>query len=133
MLSKKLLSLSDFEWASTARYIVYISSVANLKEINSNHVISFPLGRLGPVKLLKQKENVLSILEGNRTSIERFVGEHRAELDDNDLAVLRSLYLQYKGNAETVKGHIDIIETCLVEVELDIFQSKEAGEDEAVF
>lgn len=133
MSSSKLLSLSDFEWASTARYIMYISSMTGLKEINSNHVISFPLGRLGPEKLLKQKENVLALLEANKASIERFVGERSAELDSDELAVLRSLYMQYKGNAETVRGHIDIVGTCLVEIELGILQSKEVDEDDESF
>ncbi len=133
MSSSELLSLSDFEWASAARYIVYISSIANLKEINSNHVISFPLGRLGPDKLLKQKENVLVSLEANRASIERFVGAHKDELDEDEMAILRTLYLQYKGNAETVRGHIDIIATCMVEIELGVLQSKEADSDDALF
>ncbi len=133
MSSSKLLSLSDFEWASTARYIMYISSMAGLKEINSNHVMSFPLGRLGPDKLLTQKENVLSLLEANKAGIERFVGEHSGELDSDELAVLRSLYMQYKGNAETVRGHMDIIGTCLVEIELGVLQSEEATDEDALF
>ncbi len=133
MSNEKMLSLADFEWASTARYIVYISSIANLKEINSNHVISFPLGRLGPEKLLKQKERVLFVLEGNKVSIERFVGERRSELDENELAVLRSLYMQYKSNIETVKGHIEVIGTCMVEIELGILQSQEKEEDVTEF
>ncbi len=133
MSSEKLLSLEDFEWASTARYIVYISGIANLREINSNHVISFPLGKMGPAKLLKQKERVLSLLEGNKTSIERFVGKRKNELDVNELAVLRCLYVQYKGNIETVKGHIEVIGTCLVEIELGILQSQEVDENDQLF
>lgn len=133
MSEKKLLKLADFEWASAARYIIYISSIANLKEINSNHVISFPLARMGPGKLLKQKESVLVALEGNKSSIERFVGEHKADLDPEELAVLRSLYMQYKGNAEIVRGHIGIIATCLVEIELGILQSQEVGSDDDLF
>jgi len=130
---KKLLALSDFEWASVARYIMYISSMADLKEINSNHVVSFPLARVGPDKLLKQKECVLLVLEANKRGIERFVGEHRLELDKDELAVLRTLYMQYKASAEVVKGHIDIIGTCLVEIELGVLQSVEVGDDEALF
>lgn len=133
MSSIKLLSISDFEWASTARYIMYISSMANLKEINSNHVISFPLGRMGPDQLLKQKENVLLALEDNKTNIERFVGEYREELDKNELAVIRSLYLQYTSNAKTVNGHIDIIAACMTEIELGILQSEVDKEDEPLF
>ncbi len=133
MENEKLLSLSDFEWASTARYIVYISSVAGLSEINSNHVVSFPLGRIGPKRLLHQKELVLFRLEGNKKSIEKFVGKHRDALDDNELAVLRSLYLQYKNNIEMVKGHIDAIGTCIVEIELGILKAKESEQDDVLF
>lgn len=120
MREKKLLSLVDFEWASVARYIHYISSITGLKEINSNHVISFPLGRLGPHKLLKQKERVLLVLEENKRLVERFVGEHRDHLSDKELAVLRTLYMQYRSNVEMVEGHIDTIENCVVEAELFI-------------
>lgn len=133
MSERKLLSLADFEWASAARYIIYISSVANLKEINSNHVVSFPLAKMGPEKLLSQKEAVLLALEGNKSSIERFVGEHRGDLAAEELAVLRSLYMQYKGNVEIVRGHIGIIGTCLVEIELGILQSQEVGSDDGLF
>lgn len=128
MASGKLLTLSDFEWASAVHYIVYISRVAGLREINSNHVISFPLGRLGHEKLLKRKERVLASLEENRASIERFAGEKREELGDDELAVIRTIYLQYKANIETVKGHIEAIEVCLSEVRADIFHL--TGEDD---
>lgn len=133
MSEKELLSLSDFEWASAARYIIYISGVANLKEINSSHVTSFPLANLGPDRLMKQKEGVLLVLEANKSSIERFVGEHEGDLAKEELAVLRSLYMQYKGNAEVVRGHIDIIGTCQVEIELGILQSQEVGPDGDLF
>lgn len=133
MSDKKLLSLSDFEWASTARYIVYISSMANLKEINSNHVISFPLGKLGPDKLMRRKDRTLSVLKGNLSSIAAFVGEHQHELGDTELAVLRSVYLQYKSNIETVTAHMEVIGTLLIEVELGIIQAQEVSDDDALF
>ncbi len=130
---KPLKSLADFEWASATQYITYISSVARLSEINSNHIVSFPLGRLGPDKLLKQKQRVLILLEGNKKNIERFVGERRSQLDENELAVLRSLYVQYKGNIETVKGHIKCIDECMVELKLSLLKLKEKQEDEFLF
>jgi hypothetical protein len=133
MSSKKLRPLADFEWASAARYIVYVSCIAGLREINSSHVNSFSLTRLGPEKLLKQKERVLLLLEGNKASIERFVGEHMSELDDNELAVLRTLYLQYRDNVETVKGHIDFIGVCMVELELVLLKQEEGGPDGKLF
>lgn len=131
--SKKLLNLCDFEWASTARYIIYISSIANLKEINSDHVICFPLGRIGPEKLLKQKVRALAVLEGNKANIEKFVGEHKGDLGSDEMAVLRSLYLQYKGNEEIVNNHIAVIGTVVAEIELGILQSKEEEGDDWLF
>lgn len=133
MSDKKLLSLSDFEWASTARYIVYISSMANLKEINSSHVISFPLGKLGPDKLLKQKGSTLLLLKGNLSAIAAFVGEHQHGLDVNELAVLRTLYMQYKSSIATVTSHIKVIGSLLIEIELDVLQSQEVSKDDALF
>ncbi len=128
-MSNELKHLSDYEWAGVARYIMYISNAAGLREINSNHVISFPLARLGPDKLLKQKKRALLLLVANKAAIERFVGAFRAELDDDELAIMRSLYLQYKGNEETVREHIAVIETCIVEIEMGILQSKEVDDD----
>ncbi len=130
---KDLKFLADFEWASAARYIVYITRAAGLSEINSNHVISFPLARIGPDRLLKQKKRVLSVLKGNKAGIERFVGAYRAELNASELTILRSLYLQYKDNEETVRGHISVIEECMVEIEIGILKSKEEGEDDTLF
>jgi len=129
----KVLSLSDFEWASAARYIIYVSAVAGLQEISSNSVVSFPLGRIGPDKLLKQKERTFIALEANKRAVERFVGEHNRDLGEKEMAILRSLYLQYKSNAETVRNHIRAVGECMVAIELGILGSKEGGEDADLF
>jgi len=133
MIDRELLNLSDFEWASVARYIVYISSIANLKEVNTSHVHSFPLGRLGPKKLLKQKERILGVLEANKACIERFVGEHKGELDEGEMAILRTLYIQYRGNAEQVTGHIDAIRVFEVERQMFSAEVGEVTEDEELY
>ncbi len=133
MSKSKLLTLSDFEWASAANYIIYISLVAGLREINSNHVISFPLARLGPEKVLKQKKRVLALLEENKANVERFAGEHRGDLGSNELAILRTLYLQYKGNIETVTDHISVIGVIVAEVEQDLLQFGEEDVEDELF
>lgn len=133
MSSGRLLSLCDFEWASVATYIVYFSSVAGLAEVNSDHVISFPLGRLGPEMLLKRKERVLTVLEGNRASIERFVGDRRDDLSEDELAVIRTLYLQYKASIETVRGHIEIASVCLIDGQAGFSSSDEGEADDQLF
>lgn len=129
MSNVKLKHLADFEWAGVARYIVYVSAASGLQEINSNHVNSFPLARLGPEALLKQKKRVLLILAGNRTGIERFVGRYKAELTRDELSVLRSLYFQYRDNEQTVRDHIGVVGQIIVEIEVGILQSKEIDND----
>jgi len=131
--SKKVLSVSDFEWASAAKYIIYISAIAGLEEINSNRVVSFPFGRIGPDKLLKQKERTLVVLEANKRAIERFVGEHKHDLGEKELTILRSLYFQYKTGEETVKGHIRAIGDYMVAIEMQVLRSEEEGEDADLF
>lgn len=129
----RLKHLSDFEWASVAQYVVYISSIAGLAEVNSRYVVDFPLGRLGSDRLLKRKQRVLFLLESNMKRVERFVGEHRSELNDNERAVLRTMYMQYKSNAETVKGHIEVASQCISEIELAIEMSWKEDEDDQLF
>lgn len=102
----QLKSLSAFEWASVSQYIVYISSVAGLKEFNSSDVISFPLAKIGPVKLVARKVCVLAVLEGNKKQIEMFVGKNEGKLEDGEMSVLRGMYLQFVRSIETVEEHI---------------------------
>ena len=128
-----LKRLADFEWAAAMRYIVHVSNVAGLAQINSNSVVSFALGRLGPDKLLRQKQNVLILLEGNKKSIERFVGAHKSKIGVNELAVLRSLYLQYKNDIEMVRGHIGFVEKCMAESELSLLKTKKEEENDFPF
>lgn len=105
-----LKPLSAFEWASVSRYIVYISSVAGLKEINTNHVISFSLTRLGVKGLVRQKERVLLQLRKNMGGLECFAEEHRGELEKEEISVLRSMYVQIRGSIAIVEGHIRMAE-----------------------
>jgi len=104
----QLKPLSAFEWASVSQYIIYISSVARLVEVNSNDVVSFPLAKIGPKKLAARKERVLALLKSNEKQIERFAGARKEELGDSEMSVLRSMYLQFKRSAETVEEHLRI-------------------------
>lgn len=107
MPDKKLQPIAAFEWASVAQYLVYISSRVGLAEINSQDVLSFPLARLGPDKLLRRKERALKMLEANIARLERFVGHVGDDLGPHELAVLKGMYTQYRGNIEMVKVHIE--------------------------
>lgn len=108
MKNDKLKPLSAFEWASVSRYIIYISRAAQLQEINSNDVVSFPLARVGVEKVLVRKVRVLASLEYNQQRLECFVGLHKGDFEDNELSVIRSLYLQFNRSIETVNEHIGV-------------------------
>lgn len=125
----QLKPLSAFEWASVSQYIVYISSVAGLKEFNSNDLISFPLAKIGAEKLLSRKERLLVLLRGNKKRIERFVGDRKEELGEGELSVLRSMYLQFKRSIETVEEHIRIAGLYQEVAGTGLFPSEETQDD----
>ncbi len=131
MPESELKSLSSFEWATVGRYMVYISCVAGLKEINSNHVYSFPLTQVGTIKLIARKTRVLAQLGGNMTALERFVGIHREKLEDDELAVIRSLYCQIKTWAEIVGGHLETAREFDAQEQLEL--TGVAEEDDVAF
>lgn len=128
-----LKRIADFEWASVAKYLMYISAAMELKEISSQRVTSFPLTRLGPERVLKQKWSVEKLLEWNISAVERFVGSRKDELGKHELVVLRGLYIQHKCNLETVKEHIRSAEFYRASVDVRLFEIEEGEEDELLF
>lgn len=106
----KLLSISSFQWASVAQYMVYISGAAGLHEINTDHVYSFPLARLGVERLVNQKRKVLGLLSSNLQSLERFAFRCKGDLEENEMAVIRGLYRQTKTCIELAERHINTAE-----------------------
>lgn len=133
MLEGKLRSLSDFEWASVAQYLVYVSSAADLVEFNTSDVYSFAIAMDGVKKVIRRKERILTLLEGNMKQLERFVGRHSDELGDDEKSVLRSLYVQYKGAVQIVREHLVVARECQEEQErgLKLYGGRE--EDEIPF
>lgn len=127
--ARKLRRLNEFEWASVAQYVIYISSLVGLEEMRADDVISFPLARLGPLKVIARKERCLDVLEGNKKLIERFVGENEPELDDDEISVLRSLYIQYRDSALVVRGHLRVAELYLAELDGVMGVEVEEGQD----
>lgn len=125
-----LRRIADFEWASVGQYLVYISSAMELKEVSSRAVISFPLTRLGPEAVLKQKRKAAKVLEGNISALERFVGERKNELGPDELVVLRGLYVQYKCNIETVREHIRSADFYRRSVDVSLFDVAVGGEED---
>ena len=130
---RALKHIADFEWASVGRYMAYISGVMELKEISSHRVVSFPLSRLGPVTVLKQKRATARTLQANICALEVFVGERKKELESEELVVLRGLYIQYKCNLDTVREHIRSAEFYRASVDVSMFEVVEEDEDEFPF
>ncbi len=130
---EKLKRIADFEWASVGQYLVYISSAMGLVEINSQRVLSFPLARLGPEAVLKQKKLTAKVLESNVAALERFVIARKSELGSEELVVLRGLYVQYKCNLETVKEHCKAAAFYKASVDVSLFDIDKGGENEFPF
>jgi hypothetical protein len=133
MTDRRLLSMADFEWASVCRYVVYISQYIGLAEINSSRVNSFAMSRDGYVKTIRRKKKTLGIVRLNMKLLERFVGKNRDGLDDEEMAVIRSMYRQYAANAETVSRHIRAAEVYRKTSTKDFFEKAEDGKDEFPF
>lgn len=132
--ARSLKPLSAFEWASACQYIVYVSSVAGLEEINSSHVVSFPLCRMGAEKLVGQKERVLRSLVENRRSIECFADVNRGELGSGEMSILRSMYVQFRDWILIVEEHLRVANLYLEEPEPDLFEASEVeASDEPLF
>lgn len=128
----KLLTISDFEWASVSRYLVYVSSVAGLVDVSSEHVHNFGLAKWGRSRLLAQKQRVLVIMTSNQKKLENFVGSRRDELREEEISVIRSIYVQTKRNIDTVKEHILIAESYRAAGMGDLLQEK-GDQDDALF
>lgn len=133
MSDKTLLSLSSFEWASVSQYIIYISSVAGLTEVNTNEVICFPLARFGPHKMIARKEKVLAVLRENRAKLERFAARKQQELGEEEMSVLRSIYRQFSGSIDTVEGHLIVAKAYQDELDVGLFNEEIGGGDDELF
>ena len=129
MPDKRLQPISAFGWASVAQYTVYISGVAGLLEVNSDHVSCLPLAKVGPTKLLARKLRMATILRSNLKGLEVFVEKHKDDLGLNEMSVIRGFYRQYKENLETVEGHMEIIENYAQSLSKDMFQQSEEIDD----
>jgi hypothetical protein len=114
MLEGKLMRVCDFEWASVCQYMIYLSAMAELKEINFSGVTSFPYVTVGGEGLKSRKQRTLRLLEFNRTRLEVFVAERKDSIEDVELAVIRGMYRQLVESEKTVQGHLGTIERLMV-------------------
>lgn len=133
MSNQELHPLSAFEWASVTHYIVYISSVAGLEEVSSERVVSFPMARIGPESLIVRKENTLKLLERNISRLEKFAASKKEELGPYELSVLRSLYIQYRNNVNTVRDHLRTAKIYIDAEQAGLFPVREDYDDEELF
>jgi len=103
----RVMSIKDFEWAAAAQWIVWFASAAGVQEVGEVQINSFPLGRVGVDRLLKRKQKLQLVCDGNIAQIERFMGQWGKDVDSETLAVARAFYAQWKRYSETVKNHVD--------------------------
>lgn len=106
MSSSETNSLSSYEWASAAQYIQYVSRVAGLEEINSDHINSFSLSRHGPDFLIARKNRTLASLLTNMVALEQFVTCVEGHRKSDELAIIRTMYVQFRRACEKVEEHI---------------------------
>lgn len=134
MDEQKILHLSDFEWASAARYVVWLSQDADLREIASDRINSFPLARLGATKLQGRKLNTLAELEGNLLCLERWAGKHKPDMNEYEIVIVRAMYRDIKRAIQIVKEHLTALESVrnLEQTQFDQ-QDKEMGEYDLPF
>lgn len=104
--AKKLKTISDYEWASVARYIVYVSACAGLIEISSDAIYSFRIGQSGPASLVRRKKRARDCLTKNMELISEFVARNDDELQDDERGVIRGMYRTQAEGWSTVEGHI---------------------------
>jgi len=111
------LRLSDFEWASAARYLQYVSVRAGLVEFSLDQCHNFRVsGRSdnGPTKegfrrLHRKKVALRKVVTENNASLERWVANRQEggqRLEPEELAVIRAFYNQNKGLISLLGEHI---------------------------
>jgi len=95
--------------------------------------MSFPLSKVGSGKLVGRKTRVLAQLEANLQRLEKFVGRYKEALEDAEMAVLRTIYLQYKRNIETVVEHLRVARLYQEAKDAGFFPVDEEVEDDLPF
>lgn len=104
-MAGELKRVSDFEWASVGQYMAWLELNLKLHDINSNHVFSFPLATLGPLRLARRKSKTRTLLVDNMAKLERFVGSNKGELGEGELVVIRSVYRTLAQHAIMCREH----------------------------
>lgn len=114
----RIVRMSDFEWACAARYIEYISVTLQLNDIDMERVLGFRLRNTATREctiaslrqLARQKERFLEVVTTNSEKLTNWVRERQHEgyvFEQEELAVLRSLYKQYTAVIELLDDHVD--------------------------
>lgn len=101
----RLKTISDYEWASVAQYIVYVSACADLIEISSDAIYSFRIGQAGPASLARRKRRTRDCLARNMELIVEFVERNEGELLSDEQNVIRGMYRTQADGLAMVKEH----------------------------
>lgn len=102
---RDIRSIQDYEWGSVGQYMRWVEHVLGLVDIDSSHVLSFPLGKLGVEKLVARKLRTEAVLRDNLEKISTFVQNHENELQESERVVLRTIYRQTLNWAKTCEEH----------------------------
>lgn len=106
-MSNTVLHVCDFEYASYARYQVWLSSAIGLKEINEHHVYSVRVQNGDIQRLIERKQFTLEMVRYNMDLISKWVGRNKEQLHEEDLVCCRSVYRQHSVVKDVLMSQID--------------------------
>lgn len=128
-----LKRMSDFEWASAARYMAWLELNLGIEQVDFGKVYSFRIGNGGITCLRETKKRQLSKVKIGIATIEAFAGLNKEELAPEELVVLRSMYCTYRAAIDTINEQLQRVEVMAKAKEASIFSQEEEGESEIPF
>lgn len=105
MTTDGLLHISDFDWGTVGRYLQWLELYLDMTQVRSDDVNSFALAKYGFVRLETRKRKTAKVLGENMRKLEVFVGNAKDELEESELAVIRSWYKDLSRAQNLCEGH----------------------------
>lgn len=107
MNSSTGLTMADLGFVSVARYLLYVERNADLEEFSLSAIFSFHVGDGRVAALIARKTHLLGILVENNKKLSVWANESGMPPESVEMVILRSIFLQNRGYAKMVQGHID--------------------------
>jgi hypothetical protein len=107
MSNREVKSVSDYEWASSARWLVWFSDTCGLDAVSISKVYSFKIDQGGIDKLIRHKRLTLARVKSNKSKIEAAVGRMQDLLGEDEMVLARSVYRQYAVWERMLQEHVD--------------------------